>query len=267
MKRRIVVTCIVITIAVLAAMITVSALNRKTDKLNRLFNIDATEITGIDIRSGQTGNTYAVETEEEISKIVEMVNVIKTSERVKTEPIAGWLYAVILHGENGEPIDITFVGSRCIEIDGVYYYYGEEDAPTDLYEYCRDYINEVDPPESIEPSPIFNIDATEITGIDIRSGQTGNTYAVETEEEISKIVEMVNVIKTSERVKTEPIAGWLYAVILHGENGEPIDITFVGSRCIEIDGVYYYYGEEDAPTDLHEYCRNYINEEESSLAS
>ena len=95
MKRKLLILCLVVAFAAIAAVITVGALNEKTEtpeSLNidvsegtetpeRLLNIDVSEVSDIKLKSGYTCCSYAISSEKVIGEIVEMLNKITVPER------------------------------------------------------------------------------------------------------------------------------------------------------------------------------------------
>ena len=209
MKRKLLILCLVVAFAAIAAVITVGALNEKTEtpeSLNidvsegtetpeRILNIDVSEVSDIKLRSAYSGHFYAISSEKAIGEIVEMLNKITVPERVKDElEYIGAGYYLDLNGET--TIEVDLLNPRCVCTGGLYYWFEDEEELKDLYKYIRNYLTEENFAALTE-----GIDASEISKVELIESDPRGRYIISSEEDIQKLADVVNSI---EQLEQEP---------------------------------------------------------------
>ncbi len=221
MKRKLLILCLVVVFAAIAAVITVGALNEKTEtpeslnidvsegtetpeSLNidvsegtetpeRLLNIDVSEVSDIKLKSGYTCRSYAISSEKAIGEIVEMLNKITVPERVKDEyEYIGAGYYLDLNGETTIEVDLR--NPRCVRTGGLYYWFEDEEELKDLYKYIRNYLAEENFAALTE-----GVDASEISKVELIESDPRGSYIISSEEDIQKLADVVNGIKQLEQ--------------------------------------------------------------------
>ena len=106
---------------------------------------------------------------------------------------------------------------------------------------------------SIGPGPIFDINADDVTRIEVANGTTGERVQVEDRDEIARIVEDMNNMQYSKKETFELTSGWGLMISLFGNN---IHLRFLprGSERLEM-GEWMYTLLSPSPFDEAFYAR------------
>ena len=276
MKRKLLILCLVVAFAAIAAVITVGALNEKTEtpeSLNidvsegtetpeRILNIDVSEVSDIKLKSGYTCCPYAISSEKVIGEIVEMLNKITVSEQVKDEyEYIGAGYYLDLNGETTIEVDLR--NPQCVHIDGLYYWFEDEELK-DLFEYIRNYLAEENFAALTE-----GIDASEISKVELIESDPRGRYIISSEEDIQKLADVVNSIEQLELEQGDPETEKCYALYFHLKDGicnyYSFSFYFGEDACyLHFGDTFFRYENGDEIEELREifssYCVSETNE-------
>lgn len=279
MKRKLLILCLVVAFAAIAAVITVGALNEKTEtpeSLNidvsegtetpeRLLNIDVSEVSDIKLKSGYTCCSYAISSEKVIGEIVEMLNKITVPERVDDELLYyGAGYYLDLNGET--TVEVNLLNSRCVQVGGLYYWFEDEELK-DLFEYIRNYLAEENFAALTE-----GIDASEISKVELIESDPRGSYIISSEEDIQKLADVVNSIEQLELEQggeRDPETEKHYALYFHLKDGicnyYDFSFYFGEDACyLHFGDTFFRYENGDEIEELREifssYCVSETNE-------
>ncbi len=267
MKRKLLILCLVVAFAAIAAVITVGALNEKTEDSERLLNIDVSEVSDIKLRSGSSFRSYAISSEKVIGEIVEMLNKITVPEQVKDEwGYDGWGFRLDLNGET--TVEVNLLSPRCVQVGGLCYWFEDEEELKDLYKYIRNYLAEENFAALME-----GIDASEISKVELIESDPRGSYIISSEEDIQKLADVVNSI---EQLEMEPGGGERdpetekrYALYFHLKDGicnyYSFSFYFGEDACyLHFGDTFFRYENGDEIEELREifssYCVSETNE-------
>lgn len=280
MKRKLLILCLVVAFAAIAAVITVGALNEKTEtpeSLNidvsegtetpeRLLNFDVSEVSDIKLKSGFTCHSYAISSEKVIGEIVEMLNKITVPERVDDEFFydGGGYYLDLNDETTGE---VELLNSRCVQVGGLYYWFEDEELK-DLFEYISNYLAEENFAALME-----GIDASEISKVELIESDPRGRYIISSEEDIQKLADVVNSIEQLELEQgggeRDPETEKRYALYFHLKDGicnyYSFSFYFGEDACyLHFGDTFFRYENGDEIEELREifssYCVSETNE-------
>ncbi|MEL4306078.1 hypothetical protein [Methanococcoides sp. LMO-2] len=207
------------------------------DKRPELTDIDQHKITKIYIRNGMNGELTITDDSIKIEELIEQLDSYSLEEKDNQENIYGYHCYIDLYKDSNKISRVTIVGSKTIEIDGIYYNVTNPPVDLEAIDMLVDSISEQ--PQEPGITELTDIDQHTITNVYIRNGLSGELTTTNDSIKIEDLIEHLD--KYSLRIKEnqEPIVGQIYLIEIYSDSNKISSIAIIDSFEMRIDGVYY----------------------------
>ena len=181
----------------------------------QLFDYSLGDVTYICLMTGNDGERNDFSQEDELEKLVTLLNKLEYNKVKLATPTLGYTYSVTVYYESkgAEKSDQCIVSPSVVKLDGKLYTLTPESKEI-MKEIIALMPGEADETADNRVFPLDDLEGNPIEKIWLQSGNTGEYRSFDSAEDIEWFVSRLKSLTYTEKYELEPSNGWTYRIII-----------------------------------------------------